>query len=232
MTVSTWGPTFVGLSHSADTVDIVDITLPVGPDMLVWPGDPPVAVDPVARLDDGDPANVSALRLGTHTGTHVDPPVHFLAGGATVDRLPLDALVGEAVVADLTGAPGSVGPAELERLELPAGAARLLLKTANSALWHQPGPIAFPDRYVALSADGAAWLVERGVRLVGTDFLSIEERDAPGHPTHLTLLRAGVVILEGLDLYTVEPGVHTLVCLPLRIAGGDGAPARAVLVNR
>jgi arylformamidase len=211
---------------------MVDITLPIGPDMLVWPGDPPVVVEAVSRIEDGDQANVSELRLGSHTGTHVDPPAHFLPDGATVDRLPLDALVGEAVVADLTGAAGPIGPAELDRLWLPATTTRLLLKTANSALWHGSGPIAFPDHYVALSPEGAAWLVERGVRLVGTDFLSIEERDAPGHPTHHTLLRAGVVILEGLDLFAVEPGSYTLVCLPLKVAGGDGAPARAVLVSQ
>ena len=208
---------------------MVDITLPIGPDMLVWPGDPPVVVEAVSRLEDGDQANVSELRLGSHTGTHVDPPAHFLPDGATVDRLPLDALVGEAVVADFTDTPGPIGPAELDRLWLPATPTRLLLKTANSALWHGCGPIPFPDHYVALSPEGAAWLVERGVRLVGTDFLSIEERGAPGHPTHHTLLRAGVVILEGLDLFAVEPGSYTLVCLPLKIAGGDGAPARAVL---
>ncbi len=211
---------------------IADITLPIGPDMLVWPGDPTVVVEPVARLEDGDPANVSELRLGSHTGTHVHPPAHFLADGPSVDRLSLDALVGEAVVVDLTAAPGPIGPAELDRLRLPGGVTRLLLKTANSALWHGSGPVAFPDHYVALSPEGAAWLVERGVRLVGTDFLSIEARGAPGHPTHHTLLRAGVVILEGLDLFAVEPATYTLVCLPLRIAGGDGAPARAVLLSR
>lgn len=209
---------------------ITDISLPVGPDMLVWPGDPAVAVEPIARLAAGDPANVSELRLGSHTGTHVDPPAHFLPGGATVDQLPLDALVGEAVVADLTAEPGPIGPAELDRLALDGGVVRLLLKTANSALWHGGGT-AFPDRYVALSPEGARWVAGRGIRLVGTDFLSIEERGAPGHPTHVTLLSAGIVILEGLDLAAVEPGRYTLVCLPLRVAGGDGAPARAVLIE-
>lgn len=210
---------------------IIDISLPIGPELLVWPGDPPVVVEPAATMAGGDPANVSLLRFGTHTGTHVDPPAHFLAGAPTVDRLPLDALVGEAVVADLTAEPGPVGPAALDRLELPAGTTRLLLKTANSELWRAagPGPPPFPDHYVAVSPAGARWLVERGIRLVGIDFLSIEERDAPGYPAHIALLSAGVVILEGLDLSAVAPGRYTLVCLPLRIAGGDGAPTRAVL---
>src|SRR5712691_10349232 len=166
MTVSIGGRKFAVLSP------IADITLPIGPDMLVWPGDPPVVVEAVARLDDGDWANVSELRLGSHTGTHVDPPAHFLPGGTPVDRLTLDALVGEAMVADLTGTPGPIGPAELDRLGLPGTTTRLLLKTANSELWPRPRPIAFPDRYVALSPEGAGWLVERGMRLVGTDFLS------------------------------------------------------------
>ena len=225
MTVSIGGRKFAVLSP------IADITLPIGPDMLVWPGDPPVVVEAVACLDDGDPANVSELRLGSHTGTHVDPPAHFLPDGAGVDLLPLDALIGEAVVADLTAAPGPIGPVELDQLGLPGDTTRLLLKTANSALWHGSGPVLFPDHYVALSPAGAAWLVERGLRLVGTDFLSVEERDAPGHPTHHTLLRAGVVILEGLDLFAVEAGSYTLVCLPLKVVDGDGGPARAMLIE-
>lgn len=209
---------------------ITDITLPVGPGALVWPGDPPVVVEPAARQSDGAPANVTELRLGSHTGTHVDPPAHFLPGGATVDELALDVLVGEAVVADLTGEAGPIGPAHLERLDLPPGVARLLLKTDNSALWRRPDP-SFPERYVALSEGGARWVVERGIRLVGIDFLSIEELEAPGHPTHVTLLTAGVVILEGLDLGGVAAGAYQLLCLPLRLEGGDGAPARAVLVE-
>jgi arylformamidase len=211
---------------------IFDISLAIGPDMLVWPGDSPVRLEATARLADGDPADVSELRLSTHTGTHVDPPGHFLPGGATVEQLPLEVLIGEAVVADLTGEPGPLGPAELDRLTLPDGTVRLLLKTANSSLWHRPGPLTFPPDYVALSAEGAEWVVERGIRLLGTDFLSIEAYDAPGHPTHVRLLEAGVVIVEGLDLAAVEPGRYTLTCLPLKVAGGDGAPARAVLVEQ
>jgi len=222
------------IESTADGGCIFDISLPIGPDLLVWPGDPPVAVEPAATMADGDPANVSWLRLGTHTGTHVDPPAHFLTGAPTVDCLPLDALVGEAVVADLTSVPGMVGPFELDQLDLPVGTTRLLFKTSNSELWREAdgtGPPPFPDHYVAVSPAGARWLVERGIRLVGTDFLSIEERDSPGYPTHLALLSAGVVILEGLDLSAVDPGRYTLVCLPLRIAGGDGAPTRAVLIQ-
>lgn len=193
---------------------IIDISRPIGPDTPVWPGDPPVLVEPVARVEAGDPAGVSRLQLGTHTGTHVDPPAHFLPGGATVDELPLDVLVGPAIVADLT-AVASVDAGALDALALPAGTVRVLLKTGAGA--------------GVLSADGARWLVERGVRLVGADTLSVEP-GTDAYPVHRVLLGAGVVIVEGLDLTAAAAGTYQLVCLPLRITGGDGAPARAVLI--
>jgi arylformamidase len=213
---------------------IIDISRPIGPDTPVWPGDPPVVVEPVARVAAGDPADVSRLALGTHTGTHVDPPAHFLPGGATVDALPLDVLVGPSVVADFSASPGPIDARRLDSLDLPAGTPRLLLRTA---LGEGPGP----GMVGALTADGAGWLVERGVRLVGADTLSIEPAtDGPGvrgcppdeqYPVHHILLGAGVVIVEGLDLSAAAAGPYELVCLPLRITGGDGAPARAVLIR-
>ncbi len=208
---------------------IIDITLPIRTGQFSWPGDPPVAITPWFRMAGGDPADVSEVRLSSHTGTHVDPPSHFLAGGDTVDQLPLDILVGPAAVVDLTGRPGPIGSADLEALDLPAGTERVLMKTDNSARWPERGH-AFPGDYVALSPAGAAWMVERGVRLVGADFLSVEVPDAPGHPTHVTLLAGGVVILEGLDLSAVTPGTYQLVCLPLPLAGCDGSPARVILI--
>jgi arylformamidase len=213
---------------------IIDISRPIGPDTPVWPGDPPVVVEPVARVAAGDPADVSRLALGTHTGTHVDPPAHFLPGGATVDALPLDVLVGPSVVADFSASPGPIDARRLDSLDLPAGTTRLLLRTA---LGEGPGP----GMVGALTVDGAGWLVERGVRLVGADTLSIEPAtDGPGvrgcppdeqYPVHHILLGAGVVIVEGLDLSAAAAGPYQLVCLPLRITGGDGAPARAVLIR-
>jgi arylformamidase len=210
---------------------LIDISLGVHQEMLTWPGDPPISMSPTRRIAKGDGANVSEVRLGTHTGTHIDPPFHFIDGAPTVEEVPLDALVGPAVVADLTKAECQLGPAEFESAGLPEGVERLLLKTSNSSIWEQSSP-PFPERYVALAEEGAAWLVERGVRLIGTDFLSIEKRGSPGHPTHRTLLGAGVVIVEGLDLRSVEPGLYDLVCLPLKLVGGDGAPARAILIER
>lgn len=184
----------------------------------MWPGDPPVVVEPVTRMEDGDVAAVSRLALGTHTGTHVDPPAHFVPGGATVDELPLDILVGPAVVADCTGG-APIDATRLEVLDLPAGTTRLLLKTAGGG----------DGSTGTLTPEGAGWLVERGVLLVGADTLSIEPA-TNDYPVHRVLLGAGVIIVEGLDLTAVAPGRYQLVCLPLRIAGGDGAPARAVLL--
>jgi arylformamidase len=159
----------------------------------------------------------------------VDPPYHFIDDGATVDDLPLDVLIGDVLVADLRGIADPIGRDELDGLSLIDGTTRLLLRTDNSRFWAEAR--AFPDGYVSLSSDGARWVVERGLRLIGIDFLSIEARGAPGHPTHRTLLEAGVVILEGLDLSRVEPGEYTLVCFPIKIADGDGAPTRAVLLE-
>jgi arylformamidase len=194
---------------------IIDISRPVGADTPVWPGDPPVAVEPVARLEAGDPAAVSSLRLGTHTGTHVDPPAHFFPGGATVDELPLDVLVGPALVVDLS--PGGTEPGSAERLPaLARGHARILVKTGATA--------------GVLNAEIARQLVQTGLRLVGVDTLSIEPA-TDDYPVHRALLAASVVIVEGLDLSAVDPGEYDLVCLPLRITRGDGAPARAVLIR-
>ena len=207
---------------------IYDVSLGIGPDMLTWPGDPSVEVDPAKRLAKGDPANVSELRLGTHTGTHVDPPFHFIDGGRTAEALDLTVLVGPALVADLRHAGPSITPAEMDALAVPAGTERILFRTPNSELWGRT-PVRFPDTYTALTPEGARWCIDRGIRLVGTDFLSIERKGTPGHPTHVTLLEAGVIILEGLDLSAVEPGAYELSVLPLKILGGDGAPARAIL---
>lgn len=201
----------------------IDISLSISADTPVWPGDPPVLLEPVTRVEDGDVADVSRLGFGTHTGTHVDPPAHFVPGGATVDELPLDVLVGPAVVADLTGG-GAIDAARLAGLDLPPGTTRLLLKTADGSA--APATVAATG---ALTPDGAHWLVDRGVHLVGADTLSIEPA-THDYPVHRILLGVGVIIVEGLDLRAAPAGHYQLVCLPLRIAGGDGAPARAVLL--
>jgi arylformamidase len=203
---------------------MIDISLPIREGMIVYEGDPGISVSPALSIDRGDPANVSTLNLGSHTGTHMDAPLHFIPGGSSIDALPLDLLVGPALVAEID-AERVIERSHLERLPL-ADHPRVIFKTRNSALWDRPS---FSREYVAMSHDGAKLLIERGVKLVGVDYLSIEGFGAQGHPVHKTLLGAGMVILEGLDLRRVTPGVYELYCLPLRIAGGDGSPCRAIL---
>lgn len=204
-----------------------DITLPLRSGQPGWPGDPPVAVTPITSLRTGDPFAVSRLALGSHAGTHVDAPAHALPGGTAVDRLSLEALCGPATLAEVPGR-GPITAGDLEALPLPPDCRRLLLKTRNSAeaLLHAP---AFRPDYSALDEGAAGWLVARGVALVGIDAPSIEPYAEGMGAVHHLLLAAGIVTLEGLDLAGVSPGAYELLCLPLRIAGGDGAPARAVL---
>jgi arylformamidase len=208
---------------------IIDVSLSISPDMLVWPGDPAVEVERRKQIANGDPANVSELCLGTHTGTHVDPPNHFIEGAGGIDSVPLDVLVGDAVVVDARHLDRPMEAEDLEKLSIPDGAERVLLRTANSELWRQER-VEFPSTYACLTGASARWVVDRGIKLIGVDFLSVEAKGAEGHPAHVTLLENGVVIVEGLNLSDVEPGEYQLVCLPLRIKDGDGGPARALLV--
>ncbi len=201
----------------------VDVTRPVEPGMVVYEGDPPVRVTPVLALDRGDAANVAVLRLGTHTGTHVDAPRHLLPDGRPVDRLSLDLLVGPARV--LACPPGPITPAVVAR----ARARRLILKTESvvGAARRGAGP-----RRRGLTLAAARSLVRAGTALVGVDSLSVEASGARRLPVHRCLLEAGVVIVEGLDLSSIEPGTYDFCCLPLAIRDGDGAPARALLRRR
>jgi arylformamidase len=204
------------------TTAYLDISVPIAPDMLVWPTDPQPEVQRVQHKGPKADINVTALRLGSHTGTHVDAPLHFSVGETTVDRIPLSTLIGPAQVCDLRGVTG-IGRSDLAA----AGAGeekRVLLRTDNSQ-WIRTGPA--PDSPAHLTEDGAHYLAARGVVLVGLDGLSV---DAPGsYSAHLSLLGAGVVLLETIDLSAAVPGRYELLCLPLRLAGGDGAPARTGL---
>jgi len=202
---------------------IYDITMPLSAELPVYPGDFPVVIAPWTRIADGDAANVSRLTLCTHSGTHLDPPRHFSDSGLSVDDIPLGLLIGKALVVEILGAP-VVGRRELERLPVK-GAERLLIKTGNSELWKK---IEFCHDFAALSVDGARYLLEAGVKLVGIDYLSIESCEGDGE-VHRMLLDNGVLILEGVNLAEVGPGEYELICLPLKIQGGDGAPVRALL---
>jgi len=207
---------------------IHDISIPISKDTPVFPGDPPVEIERVLQIEKGDLANVSRLAFGNHTGTHIDPPAHFIVGGKTVDQLDLNALYGSARVVDLTTVERVITASDLDRANLPDRIERILCKTRNSALWDKPG---FQKDFVAFAADAAEWLVARGARLVGIDYLSAELFDAPEPRAHRVLLGAGVIIVEGLNLKNIAPGDYTLACLPLKIDHGDGAPARAILIE-
>jgi arylformamidase len=202
---------------------IYDITMPLSTDLPVYPGDVPVSISPWTSIASGDAANLTRLTLCTHSGTHLDAPRHFNDQGLTVDNVPLSLLIGKVTVVEILGV-RSIGRKELERLPV-RGAERLLLKTDNSLLWKTGG---FTPDYAAVTQEGAGYLLEAGVRLVGIDYLSVERFEGSGD-VHRTLLDNGVLILEGLNLAGVPRGEYELICLPLKVQGGDGAPARALL---
>jgi len=212
-------------------VRVHDVTLTLRPGMTTWGNEPGPTIEPLRRIAKGDSANVSLISFGDHTGTHVDPPIHFIEGGGTVDQLPLDALVGPCVVVEHTG-DTHVDSTWLGG-HVPAKSARVLIKTRNSRIWDDPNA-KFTRDFIAVNESGARWCVQNGVRLIGIDYLSIEPQgpEKEGYPAHKTLLGAGIVIIEGLDLRAVRGGPYELVCAPLKIAGGDGAPARVFLIER
>lgn len=205
---------------------IYDVSVGISPQMPVWPGDPPVKLERMREIAKGANANVSRLECGVHVGTHVDAPSHFIDGAATVETLSMELLNGEAYVVDLPEA--DVLDAEaIESAGIPPQARRVLFKTRNSEFWPGEGS-EFRTDFVAVDKSGAEWLVKNGLELVGIDYLSI----APfkqSRPTHRALLEAEVVVIEGLDLSEVESGRYILHCLPLKLIGSDGAPARAIL---
>ena len=205
---------------------IYDVTVPLRPGIPTYGGDEPgPMLEYTSLLSRGDSSNLSTLSLGSHTGTHVDAPHHFIDGRATVDALALDALLGPVHVVEHLGA-GHINAGDIEAAVLPADARRVLFKTSNSAAWDREE---FHEAFLGLDPDAAQNVVERGVVLVGIDYLSIERFHAPGHPVHMILLGAGVVIVEGLDLRSVPPGRYRMCCAPLNVIGAEGAPARVFL---
>lgn len=203
---------------------VYDISLTIEPGILVWPGDSPVTMDIVESIDRGGSSNVSLLHVGTHTATHVDAPGHFIPGAPGVDSISPEVLLGQARLFQLPDA-HHIDRKLLERLDLK-DVKRLLLGTRNSALLKQRQ---FEPDYAFVSEDAARYLVDMGIKLVGVDYLSIEQYQKEGHPTHHILLGAGVVIVEGLYLTDVPSGDYELMCLPLKIKDADGAPARVFL---
>ena len=205
---------------------IYDISVPIRSGGLVYPGNPEIEIVLQQAVAKGAGANVSSIRFGSHTGTHADAARHFFDDGQTVDKIPLERLIGPALLINFPDDVRAVSAADLRKHNLK-GQKRVLLRTRNSALLSQREFV--PD-YTYLAPDGAQYLVDAGVELVGVDFLSIEQFHSGHHKTHRILLGRSVVILEGLDLSVPTPGEYELICLPLRIEGCDGAPARAVLI--
>ncbi len=207
---------------------IIDISTTLGPRIPVWPDDPPVVLERYQSMASGGACNASRLSCSVHSGTHVDAPAHFIDSGVTVERLALDTLIGPAVVIDC-GEANVVTPRLLDKLILPEGTTRLLFKTSNSMLWQNPNPV-FDSDFVALSSEAAQWIVDHHIDLIGVDYLSVQRFSDPEPLTHEILLKAGVILVEGLCLQDVNAGRYELICLPLKIEGSDGAPARAALI--
>lgn len=203
---------------------LLDVSVPLAAGMPAYPGNPDFELQPLKRIAQGGSSNVSRLILGTHTGTHVDAPKHFIDDGASVESLSLELLLGRARVVEILRR-GGISAEDLSAAGLREDL-RVLLKTPNSALWNST---AFHEDYTHLSEGGARYLVEQGVKLVGIDYLSVEQFRKPGAPAHRMLLSNGVIIIEGLNLSDAEPGMYEMYCLPLPVTGGDGAPARVVL---
>lgn len=208
---------------------IYDISLTLSPDLPIWPGDPALELEQFQSMDKGAPVNVTRISSSVHLGTHIDAPRHFLNDGRTVEQLPLEVLTGPCYVAQLPDGIEAITAEMLDRTEVTSEMKRVLFGTRNSHLWAK-SESKFQTDYVAITEDGAEWLVERGVQLVGVDYLSVAPY-ADLMSTHLILLKAGVIVLEGLDLSNVMRGFYDLFCLPLKIAGCDGAPARTILIQ-
>jgi arylformamidase len=208
---------------------IIDVSLAISPEMPVWPGNPSIVLDQFQSIGKGAHVNETRMSCSVHSLTHVDAPHHFLNDNRTVESLPLEVLVGPVQVIAIPDQAGMVSASILGTAPILPGTKRILIKTRNSNLWRVEDR-KFHEDFVALTPDGAEWLVDHEVLLIGVDYLSVAQFKQGG-PTHRILLSAGIVIVEGLDLSAVEPGCYDFVCLPLKISGSDGAPARAILIK-
>ncbi len=203
----------------------IDISVPVKNKMVHWPGDPPVLIHKVSSIEKGDGANLSLLEMSSHTGTHMDAPHHFINDGAGIDTMPLEATIGPARVIAVED-PKRVTAGVLDRHDIQAGE-RVLLKTRNSERCWNTGD--FVSDFVYIPAETAGYLAEKKIMTLGVDYLSVGGYQKDGRETHRILLGAGIWVIEGLNLQGIEEGAYHLICLPLKIVNGDGAPARAVL---
>lgn len=203
---------------------LIDVSVPLDATLPTYPHNTPFSLEPIKRLANGDSSNVSALHMSAHCGTHVDAPRHFFDSGPGTEALPLDLLMGRVRVIQINSRT-SIAAEDLADQDFSEDV-RILIKTRNSLLWGTPE---FRPDYIGVTESGARHLVAHGIKLVGVDYLSVEQFKTPGAPAHRVLLGAGAIVIEGLNLRDVEPGIYDLCCLPLRIVGADGAPARVVL---
>jgi arylformamidase len=203
----------------------IDVSVPLRTGMVHWPDNPPVSIERMLDIERGDVATVSKLSMGAHTGTHMDAPLHFFRAGKGIDSMPLSATIGRARVIEI-GDPQSIKPEELRPYQIQRDE-RILFKTRNSARCWQTND--FVEDFVYISQEAARYLAAQQVQTVGIDYLSVGGFFKDGVETHHALLEAGIWIIEGLNLSNVSPGIVELICLPLKIEGGDGAPARAIL---
>jgi arylformamidase len=204
-----------------------DVTVAVSEAVPIYSGDPTVKINAVHSIEKGDPANVSKMCFGVHTGTHVDAPNHFIEGRRRVDQLDLEKLIGKCRVIELDKNVTDIEPKHLDGL---SGVERILFKTKNSGFWNEPEK-GFRTDFAYITPEAASVLVENGLKLVGIDYLSVEKFGSTDFATHRTLLENEIVIIEGVDLREVPPGEYELICLPIKYVGGggDGAPARTIL---
>jgi arylformamidase len=207
------------------TQNWIDISVPLYSGMAHWPDNPAVSIERMLDIERGDPCNVSKLSMGAHTGTHMDAPLHFLRDGEGIDAAPFAATIGPARVIEIFD-PVSIKTEELRQHE-PRPGERILFKTRNSARCWQTDD--FVEDFVYVAHAAAQYLAQCGVQTVGVDYLSVGGFVTDGVETHQALLGGGVWVIEGLNLSQVAPGAYELICLPLRIVHGDGAPARAIL---
>lgn len=207
------------------TNDWIDVSVPVRDGMVHWPGDAPYVRKPNMQISHGDVANLSEIACSVHTGTHMDAPLHFIANGRSIDTMPLSVTVGRARVIGIDG-PDMIRLSQIEPHQIQKGE-RILFKTANSGrVWNTD---TFQENYIYIPPDTAEYLAGVGIQVVGVDYLSVGGFHSGNPETHKTLLGAGIWIIEGLDLERVEPGEYELMCLPLKLVGAEGAPARAAL---
>jgi arylformamidase len=208
------------------TMTLYDVSLVISEEMPIWPGDPLPEITKISLIENGELANTTKITSCVHVGTHVDAPDHFLNNGSSVEEIPLDLLVGNAQVVEIDTS-AQISAEDLRSAGVDGSQERLLIKTSNSDLW-SAGVSEFQRDFIALEPDAAAYLVKNGVKVIGVDYLSVAPFADPA-PTHQILLEADILIIEGLNLSKVPAGEYRLYCLPLKIKGADGAPARVLL---